>query len=391
MQDKRVSVIVVVAGEASSLSDCLGALLEQEYEAKEILIVCRPEIEAPRAVPGTRVIRVEGPADRLQLANVGLRAGKGEVKLVLSSEYVPLAKDWTRRMAEPFQDDEIGVVLSGEVAPAGSGSFGLVDRLLKAVGPSDGQGERNGLPERDYVTVRAAAYRGRLLSDICYFNPSLGAPGGLVDGALRIEGAGYRIVENPAALVVRVGGRSSLGRALREGIEYGRSDAMLEKEHGLHWLNCGVFAAALASFLLLPLAGLSLPAGVILSGAIFVWGVLLSLRVPFTRWEFPAAAWNFVVFVVLILLLRGDWRPDLFGRRIHPAMLRQWVWLVAIVSSYLLVLAGAAAGTARRVLRQPGGLRYLLPVGALSLGWWLSAGLGYVCGAVGAKGAKDEV
>ena len=84
-----------------------------------------------------------------------------------------------------------------------------------------------------------------------------------------------------------------------------------------------------------------------------------------------------------------DWRPDLFGKSVHPALIRQWCWLAALTGSNLLLVARSAFQGTARTLRQPGALVYGVPVFALGLLWWLLVGVGYLRGRLLHRAARD--
>ncbi|MFO7959148.1 MAG: hypothetical protein R6X33_18840 [Candidatus Brocadiia bacterium] len=384
MDEPVVSIVIPVGQDSVSPGQCLEAVLRQDYGKKEVIVVCDPRASANDSLPAgsdeMRIIKERAPVPPTRLINDGMRAARGHIKILLKPRCLPVGDRWIRQMLEPFEDETVGVVVS-QTEPAGAGRRGLAERLLESVRDVRTTVEDDRPVRRELVGQRCDAYRASLLADIGYFGEQLPEPGEAVAVSMRIADAGYRILLSDTARANwGAGRRRGLGDAFRKALEYGRADALLDKQYDLRWLNCGVHGIALFSLFLLPLALLSLPAAVILSAALFIWGGFLSLRLPLIGFEYPVSVLNFAVYVAAILAVRDGWSPGLFGKEVHPAILRQWIWLVAMLATYLLLLLRTAAGNARRTLKQNSGFLYALPVGLLSMAWWLVTGLGYLRG-----------
>ena len=382
MKDMVVSVVIPVQA-GDPLGQCLEAVSRQRYEDKEIIIVCDKGAAADASVPAgsedVRVIRKQKHRALAHLINDGMRASRGHVKILLMPECVPAGDRWMEAMVQPFEDEDVGVVVS-RCSPFQEGRPGLGARLTETVWPTWGSGEV-GLQEREMVSHCCDAYRASLLADIGYFNESLPDPGGAVETSLRVADAGYSILMNGEALVAYRPGRSEgLGHALKRAVDFGRADALLYKLHDLRWLNAGIYAAGLFALLLAPLSVISLPWAVLVSLAVLAWSGFLSLRLPVVRWDYPVAVLNFVLWAVPVIWLRDGWRPEVFGRSVHPAILRQWFWIGAVVLTYLVLLGKAGLRSAVSACGQPGGLLYAVPVGLARMAWSLCAGAGYLRG-----------
>jgi GT2 family glycosyltransferase len=386
MKDPVVSVVIPVQRDASSFGQCLEAVLRQDYPKKEVIIVCDPRADVEEALPAgsedIRVIREREASVLAHLANDGMRAARGHVKILLVPECAPVGRGWMRRMAEPFRDETVGVVVS-RYSPLRDSRPGLGTRLMASLPCRRVVHTREDRRKCDLVGHRCDAYRASLLADIGYFSENLPGPAEAVETSIRVADAGYSILHSEEAVVTCTAGNAGrLAHALRKAPDYGRSDALLDRQYGLRWLNSGLFGAAALALLLVPLAAVSLPVAFLFSGILFLWGWFLSLHLPLVRWELPVFVVNFALFVAAVLLIRDDWSPGLFGRRIHPALLRQWCWLGAVSGTYLLLLARAALLCAVRTLRQPRGVLYAVPVGLAAVAWWLVAGVGYLRGAL---------
>lgn len=386
MKDVLASVVIPVGRDSRTLGECLESIGRQDFPKKEVIIVCdRGAADLP-SLPGgsenVRVIRERGNAGLAHLSNSGLRAARGHVKILLMPYCIPIGPRWLSEMTAPFQDEDVGVVIS-QCRPEHGAEPGLAARLLDSVDPRERRTRPGGPRRQDMVSHLCDAYRASLLADIGYFEEDcLKPPGEAIDISVKIADAGYRVLLGGSAVAACKVPDSdrSVASVLGKARDYGFSDGRLDRIYSLRWLNAGVFAAALASLFLLPLAALELRAALVLSAAIFAWGWFLGVRVPVLGWDCPVALLNFAAYVLIVLLIRDDWRPGLFGTTVHPSLIRQWCWLAAVTGSYLLMLVKAGLVSAARTCRRRRGWLYAAPVFALSMAWWLLAGTGYAAG-----------
>jgi hypothetical protein len=386
MKDMLVSVVIPVARDADTFDRCVEAVAQQAFPRKEIIVVCDAACGAMRLPEGIGELHVirERQGSLPRLIDVGMRAARGQVKVLLMPYCIPVGADWLTELVKPFEDDgeQVGVVVSQCIAEDRRRA-GLSGRLLDSVEPAERRNDQPGPAPQEIVSHLCDAHRAGLLADIGYFEGgSASASAQAISISVKVADAGYSILLSDAAAVSYNVPKSRRGAvaALRKALEYGRSDALLDRLYELHWLNAGVLAAALFSLLLLPIGAVNLPAATILSGALFAWAAFLSLRLPVIGWECPLALLNFAAFVAAILYVRDDWRPELFGKHVHPAIIRQWCWLAAMTGSDLLLVGRASLMSALRVLRQPGGALYAVPAFLVGLPYWLLTGVGYLYG-----------
>lgn len=385
MSESLASVIIPVEEGCDTLGRCLDGVMQQDFGKTEVIVVCDARAgDAVALPPGSkevRVIRETGPCSMARLVNEGMRAARGHVKVLLRPHCIPTDRGWLRAMVEPFREETVGVVVSG---CSNAADAGLAQRLLDSVDACAGCQSRPALRGRPLVSHRCDAYRASLLADIGYFNEALPTPADAMDVSIRISDAGYGIVVSDVAAVACgvAPGQRSLGGALARALDYGRADALLDKAYDLHWLNAGLFSVTLISLLLPGVAALSLPVAVVLALAIFLWGWGISVQTPLLHWDFPVAPINAAAYGAVILAIRGAWWPALFGGTMHPAVIRQWCWVGAVVGSYLLILAWASARGAARACRVSRGALYALPIMVLGALWRLLAGVGYLHGAL---------
>jgi hypothetical protein len=384
MSDLLASVVIPVVPGCTSLGRCLDRVMNQDAPRTEVIVVCDPGVpdadDLPRGSEELRVLRSRQPRRPGQLINDGMRAARGHVKVLLMPHCVPIGNRWLQCMLEPFEDDGVGVVVS-QCIPAPESEPGLAARLIDSIDSPLRRNDQGRPVPTEIISHRCDAYRASVLADVGYFETDgLRHPGEAIDMSIKMVDAGYAMVLSDKAVVgyhvppaaARVRG------ALRTALDYGTADAALDRLYELRWLNASVYGAALLSLFLLPIALLNLPAAVGVSLLLLAWGAFLSLRLPVLGWECPVLAVNLAAYIGAMLLVRDDWAPGLFGKEMHPAIIRQWCWLAALEVSYFLLLARAAAGAAVSAVRQPRGVRYALPVFLLGFVWWCLAGVGYV-------------
>lgn len=396
MKDALVSVVIPVGPDAEWLDECLSAVARQDFPKKEVIVVCDARAAQLASLPAgsedLRVLKESRPCAPADLINAGMRAARGHVKVLLMPWCIPVGTGWMSAMAAPFGDDAVGVVVS-QCLQDPTSHRAVAARLLDAVDPPQRRSADPGLVPQEMVSHLCDAYRASLLADMGYFESDGLVPRAqAIDASVKVADAGYSIILSDAAAVTYHVPRSrqSLTAAMRQAPDYGRADALLSKLHDIHWLNSGVLAASFFAPFLLPAATVNLPVTVIFSALIFAWSAFLSVRFPIIHWECPLAIVNFAAYVAIIVLVRSDWWPDLFGKDMHPAVIRQWCWLIAVAGSDLLVLAAASLVGALRTVRRAGDVPYAVPVLAFGLVWWLLAGLGHMAGPV-FPGARKRV
>jgi len=394
MANPLVSVIVPVSGPSERLAECLRGLVSQSYARKELIVVCpgAGAVPLPEGLEGVRVIK-EGRADACaaRLINRGMRAAKGDIKVMLAPCCVPAGEDWLAKLIRPFEDRAVGAVVS-QCAAADRRGLSPTVRLMRSVThPETRLGHTKPL-ERQLLSRLCDAFRADVLEEAeRLYDEELGCPADVVDLSLRIGAAGRRIVLSPGATVLYhdPAEHRTVRGILRQALDYGRADAVLAGKHGLDWLGSRLYAAALLALLVIPVGLVRLPFGVILAGALFAWGWFLPLRIPLLRWEWPVALLNLALYIALVRGMPERWTAAIFDpREWHPAIVRQWWILVAMTGSYVLLLARAGAGSALRSILGGGGLFGAAGVFALGMLWHLLAGVGYLKGRLFGGGGR---
>ncbi|MEF8787522.1 MAG: glycosyltransferase family 2 protein [Planctomycetota bacterium] len=393
MEDPLISVVIPAPADVPALRPCVEKVLKQDYENREVIVVCGAGREEEVSLPGEegriRKIRQEEPGGVPELLNLGLRAAKGDIRIILSPECLPAGDGWLSAMAEPFEDDEVGAVIS-QCQVEEKTELSILQRLMQAVDRVERSAEGDEPVPQELLSGRCDAFRAEMLEELGYFEENTSAPPAhAVDLSVRIADAGYSMLLTPDALVTCREAPGVWGDegTLQTGLALGRCDAQLGSRHGVEWLNARLFATALGSLLLLPVGAYSLPIGTMMALALIVWGWFLSVRLPPLPWHWPVGVVNLGVYVAGVLYLRGDWAPWLFGWQMHPALIRHWCLLAAGTATYAAVVFCSAADTAVRSASRTGSMSRFPGVFLAAIPWWLAAGIGYM-GGVLAPGAS---
>jgi len=353
MQNPLVSIVIPIPDAPVNAQACVDAVFAQGYARREIVLVCSPDKAPalPKDAPDVRTVRSHAGETPAETANRGLRAARGDVRVLLMPNCVPADSRWLERIARSFEDDAVGAVVS-QARMRDKKALPTAARVLASIVSPELTTEADEPVPIELVSHLCDAYRADVLSEVGYLEEgTFPSPGEAVDVSLKIARSGRRIVLSPDAVVFcePAPDAASVKNLLRSAIAYGHADAALVKLHNVDWLGTGVFGAALLSLLLIPVGLLSLPVGVILAGALFVWGWFLAIRTPVLRWEWPVAVINLLVYITVIMFVRVDWARSTFDPYTwHPAVIRQWCILAAMTGSYVLIVLGAGVRTTVR-------------------------------------------
>jgi hypothetical protein len=300
---------------------------------------------------------------------------------------IPQGSQWLQNLLRPLADETVGVAVGRREA---EDTHHLPSLVVESVDPHRVGNPSNGIPNQPVVSHQCDAYRAGLLADIGYFREDVPTPGEAIDVSLRVADAGYSIVRTDEAVATWIApaDRRGLKDVMRLALKYGRADTLLDKAYDLRWLNSGVFAAALLSLLLPGLGLVNLSIGWIVAFLIFLWGWILSVRAPLIGWEMPLAPIHMAVYLLIVVAARDDWWPGLLGKSMHPAFIRQWCWLCAVLGSSVVLMFGFSLQGMLRVIRRHHGVWRATQVLVLGAAWRLLAGVGYLEGMV--AGPRSE-
>jgi GT2 family glycosyltransferase len=214
----HVSVVVPSYRRPESLSRCLNALLRQDTQPDEILVVVRREDEASRRCvrerreKSIRCVPIEVPAGRpgaVAALNAGVDASQGEIVCLTDDDAEP-HPDWISRIVAAFDADPmIGAVggrdwiyHDGRLEDEAADTVGMITRWGRVIGNHHlGVG-----PARSVAVLKGVnlSVRGDLIRQVRFDTRLLGRTTehhselGLCFRLLRM---GFRVVYDPATVV----------------------------------------------------------------------------------------------------------------------------------------------------------------------------------------------
>ena len=285
-----VSVVIPVRNEEAFVGDVLAQLLAQDYpvECLEILVCDGRSTDRTRDVVSgvasrdERVILLDNPRRRSSSArNVGIRASRGEIVLVIDGHVQIPDTRLLRRIVDTFR--ETGADCLGRpqpLIPQGNPWSVAISRARASLlghGPSS-------LIYSDYegfapAASMGAAYRRHVFDQIGMIDESFDACEDL-EFNTRLDRAGLRCFTSPS-LTVRYYARDSLTGLFRQLFRYGAG----------RWRYVSRFPSAFGPGLLCPLAVLGalliLPFSRILPAALAwcVWAGLSSYALAVVAWS----------------------------------------------------------------------------------------------------------
>lgn len=213
----HISVVVPTYRRPEALRRCLDALIRQDTQPDEILIVARHEDDVSRAIAcehgkPIRVVSIDVPAGRpgvVRALNAGVEASYGEI-VCLTDDDAEAHPDWISRILETFASDpQIGAVggrdlvfHEGRLQDGANSNVGTISWFGRVTGNHHlGAG-----PRRDVAVLKGVnlSVRGELVRQVTFDTRLLGIATehhwemGLCLKLLRM---GFRIVYDPAIAV----------------------------------------------------------------------------------------------------------------------------------------------------------------------------------------------
>jgi O-antigen biosynthesis protein len=222
------SVIVLAWNGSSDLPECLDALLQQDSPAPEIIVVDNASTDdsaglVARRYPQVRLIRNARNEGFAGGNNVGLRAARGDVLVLLNQDTV-VRPDWLRNLLAALASDPgVGIAGCKTLYPDGliQHAGGCVDERGEARHYGYRQPDRGEFDtprDVDFVTGAALAIRRQTLDAIGELDPGF-APAYYedIDLCYRARRSGFRVRYVPGAVLVHRE-RSSAARADHAGL-----------------------------------------------------------------------------------------------------------------------------------------------------------------------------
>jgi GT2 family glycosyltransferase len=233
------SVVVVVRNGETYIDRCLGALLAQDHDPVEVIVVDDGSTDRTAEIAGGyvgsgRVMVAEGPARGISAArNAGLRVARGEVVAYMDVDGFA-HPGWLRAALSPLErDPSVGAVASLVF-------FDRAPMVINAAGATlDVRGNARDhcfcrplevarLPhEVLYPMGCGMVFRRQVLEDIGGFDEEIARDYDEVDAAIRVWRSGRRIVLAPDAWVDHVHGQSAAGSTAHLLHQKGRIRVML--------------------------------------------------------------------------------------------------------------------------------------------------------------------
>lgn len=362
----RTGVVVPAHNEGEGIVPTLQALLAQEWEGLDILVVNDGSTDDTEAV----VARFPGARQVIQRPNQGLARSIGaglealeasgvEIGIVLHADCVPQGTGWVKAMLAPFSDPKVGAVVSArKLASAPKGS----ERFFDAVAPQDYPNPEGRDREILFFRDKCDAYRLSALKELGGFDTrAFYVAGEDTDLSIRMRARGYRILQSGSALVV-IGFSShqrSLKRVFKKALQYGGAQAVLWRRHRYDGLKARAYAAGFLA--LAALAASPLP----FASWLLLTPVLLMLAT--TPVAVPALG---------ELPLALAWMPASIAFQVGgvpPAA--AWSAGACLAVLALALKQGLKAGL--RLRRHGEGLSGVLGGTALAGLWWILTGIGY--------------
>ena len=222
----RVSVVVCSRDGASTLADCLAGIAQLEYPDFETIIVDDGSVDATPEIAerfGTRVIRT--PNRGLSAArNTGIAAATGEVVAFVDDDAIP-DPSWLRHVVATLLAHEHVGVGGPNIAPP---TDGLVAR---AVGAAPGGPNHVLLSDREAEHIPGCnmVFWKEALEAVEGFDEQFRIAGDDVDICWRLQERGWTLGFSGAAMVWHRR-RASVRAYLRQQLQYGRAEALLERK-----------------------------------------------------------------------------------------------------------------------------------------------------------------
>jgi glycosyltransferase involved in cell wall biosynthesis len=218
-----VSIVVPVLNGARTISACIDALLEQDYDKSlyEIIVVDNGSTDDTRLLVSrypVTLLREESIRTSYAARNRGAAQARGEIVAFIDSDCVA-ARDWLRELVAPFRNDRCGAA-AGTIGDATPGT--LCEEFSARIQPF-ARPTRGNL--RTLLTANVAIRR-EVLETLGGFDAQL-PTGGDVDLGWRIQrGLGLELLDAPDAEVRHVH-RSTLGAVFAQFRRYGLSEILL--------------------------------------------------------------------------------------------------------------------------------------------------------------------
>ncbi|MHC4947372.1 MAG: glycosyltransferase [Planctomycetota bacterium] len=222
----RVSVVVCVHNGSRTIGECLAGLARLDYPDFEVIVVDDGSTDRTAEIAGrfdVRLIRIEN-GGLSNARNVGMRAATGELVAYIDDDAWP-DPDWLTHLAQTFLTTDHAGVGGPNIPPEDDGPTAACIACAPG-GPSHVLASER---EVEHVPGCNMAFRRDALERLDGFDRTFRIAGDDVDLCWRLSAAGMTLGFNPAAVVWHHR-RHSVRGYLRQQLNYGRAEAMLERK-----------------------------------------------------------------------------------------------------------------------------------------------------------------
>ena len=222
----RISVVVCSYNGEATIARCLQALADLDYPDYEVIAVDDGSTDRTASIAAefdVRLIRTDNRG--LSAArNTGIEAATGEIVAFTDDDSWPDA-DWLRYLAHAFCSTDHAGVGGPNLVPGDAGT------VESAVARSPGGPTHVLLSDEvaEHIPGCNMAFRRKTLEAIGGFDPQFRIAGDDVDICWRLQERGWTIGFCPAAVVLHKRRRSVRGY-LKQQVEYGKAEALLERK-----------------------------------------------------------------------------------------------------------------------------------------------------------------
>jgi GT2 family glycosyltransferase len=220
----RISVVVCVYNGARTLRHCLEGLSRLAYPDYEVIVVNDGSTDDTAAIAASFDVKLinQENGGLSNARNVGLRAASGDIIAYIDDDAWP-DPDWLDHLAHTFMATDHAGVGGPNIPPRGDGP--IADCVASAPGgPSHVLLNDH---EVEHIPGCNMAFRRAALEAIGGFDARFRIAGDDVDLCWRLLERGLTLGFNPAAVVWHHR-RSTVRAYLKQQLNYGRAEAMLE-------------------------------------------------------------------------------------------------------------------------------------------------------------------
>jgi hypothetical protein len=205
----RLSIIIPVAGNLTSLEDTLLSVLENRPDGAEVLVVLDEPYDDPYELKGEiRFLEAAAGASFVESVNLGISASQAPVVHLLACG-CQVTEGWTDQAVAAFDDPAVATVVPLVLTPGESPrvlAAGMTYRpggVVRTIGRGASPATIVGNPKHPLAAAPVAAfYRKSALELIGLFSHDVADWLATIDLGLALEQAGFHVVLEPECRIV---------------------------------------------------------------------------------------------------------------------------------------------------------------------------------------------